>query len=269
MECFWIRNTEITLAKLRRATKGVAMLPLASIESHGPHLPLGSDCFGIDNLIERVIQREPVAVLPVLPYTNVVEARMLLGAIHIPTELLLGLLETICDEAYRNGFNKIVLLHGHGGNESHTLTFLVRMLEREKPYSLYVIPIGAGRTQEMGKLIETSPTGHACESETSIDMVACPDLVDLKALGKKTFPARPVPQTGAARTTAWWIAAYPEMAVGYPQKATRDKGEKLLQLWADGIVDSLCQIKKDRRCAAAVRSYVRRAHAVGLTEPKA
>lgn len=263
MECYWIRNTEATLAGLRRAGSGVAVIPLASIESHGPHLPLGSDPLGIEYIIELVLKKETVAVLPVLPYANVVEARMLPGAIHIRTGLLMDFLENICDEVYRNGFNKIVLLHGHGGNESLTKAFLARILEKEKPYAFYNIPLFAGREKQMKNELETTPLGHACELETSLDMTACPDLVNLKALGNKTFPSQPVPDVGCAQTPVWWTAAYPEMAVGFPRKATPEKGKKIARRWAEGIVESLRLIKKDRRCSSAMKSYIKRSNAIG------
>lgn len=263
MECYWIRNTDATLAGLRRVARSVAVIPLASIESHGPHLPLGSDPLGIEYIMELVLKKETVAVLPVLPYTNVVEARMLPGAIHIRTDLLMDFLENICDEIYRNGFNKIVLLHGHGGNESLAKAFLARILEKEKPYAFYNIPVLAGRGEQIKNELETTLIGHACELETSLDMVACPELVNLKALGKKTFPSQPVPDVGSAQTPVWWTAAHPDMAVGFPWKATPAKGKKIAKYWADGIVESLRLIKKDRLCSSAMKSYIKRSNAIG------
>ena len=98
MNCYWIENTEYDVERLRKAGAGVAVLPLASIESHGPHLPLGSDMICVTHLIERVIEKETVAVLPPLPYSHVPGARMLPGAVHISSPLLMDLVEDICDE---------------------------------------------------------------------------------------------------------------------------------------------------------------------------
>jgi len=255
MDYYWIRCTEHELAKLHRATKGVAVLPISSIESHGPHLPLGSDPHCLDHVVRRVLEREKVAVLPNLPYTYVAEARILPGAIHIQSDRLMDFVECIFDEVSRNGFKKIVFIHGHGGNIFLGDAFLRRTLEREKDYTAYSIPVFAGKAGEIRGLLETSEWGHACEMETSLDMVACPELVNLKTLGKKTFPSQPGPDVASAGASVNWTMQHPEMAVGEPQKASPEKGENIMQLWADGIVETLRKIKRDTRGPRGMAAY--------------
>jgi len=261
MNCRWIEYSEYDTAALRKASHGVAVLPLGSIESHGPHLPLGNDTLCVNHLLGLILARETVAVLPTLTYSYVAESRSLPGAIHIRSDVLMNLVEAICDEVHRNGFGKIVLLHGHGGNTALHTMFLQRTLEREKPYAVYSIPVFGGTWGEIRKLIETKELGHACEMETSLSLVAVPGLVNLKRLGRKTFPTRPRPKVGAAATPVDWGTAHPEMAVGHPQKATRDKGERIFALWADEVARILRQIKRDKKAPSAMRTYARNARA--------
>jgi len=258
MECYWIRNSEYEIARLCKASKGVAVLPLASIESHGPHLPVGSDILCAEELLRRLVARETVAVLPILTYSYVAHARMLPGAIHIPTETLTATVEAICDEVYRNGFGKIVLLHCHGGNVTLDGEFLARMLERGKPYVVYSLPVFGSKSQEIAATIQTKDWGHACEMETSMNLVAAPELVNLERLGKKTFPSRPAADLGAARTAYDWTVRHPEMAVGEPQKATKAKGERIFAIWEDEIVAIIRKIKRDRMTLPTLRDYVRK-----------
>jgi len=263
MECYWIRNTDATLAGLRRASEGVAVIPLASIESHGPHLPLGSDPICFEHIVAEVAKQETVAILPPLHYSYVGEARMLPGAIHLRSELLTEMVENICDEVHRNGFDKVVLLHGHGGNDMLLGAFLKRVLEREKPYAVYSVPVFAGAGGKITALLETKEYGHACEFETSLNMFVCPELVDLDALGAKTFPTQPAPDVGAALTPVDWTARHPEMAVGEPQKGTVEKGRQFAEIWVDAIVATLRRIKKDNVCPEAMDTYRRQVRAVG------
>jgi creatinine amidohydrolase len=262
VNCYWIQNTEATLARLRRASRGVALLPLASIESHGPHLPLGSDVFGIEYVLRLTCAREPAAILPVVQYSYVADARMCPGAIHIRTDILEELVEQICDETARNGFRKIVLVHGHGGNVTLGAGFLRRILEREKAYAVYSVPVFAGKEADILALLETKEWGHACEMETSFDLAACPELVDLQTLGSRTFPTQPAPDVGQAQTPVDWTARHPWMAVGIPQKATRAKGQKIARYWAAGLAEHIRKIKQDSRTPAAIASYNRRSHAL-------
>lgn len=259
MDFHWIRNSQYDLAKLRKACKGVAVIPLASIESHGPHLPLGNDILALETIVERVIAKEAVAVLPTLSYSSVVEARMLPGAIHIPTDVLVSYVAAICDEAYRNGFDKIVLLHGHGGNYCLHQGFMKKVLEEEKPYAVYSIPVFGDKGPEI-KAMCNSETDHACEEETSISLASHPEFVWLKRLGKKTFPGKARPDVGAAATPVDWTAMHPEMVVGRPQLATRGKGEEMLAIWEQEVVSILRKIKKDNLTIASLRDYTKRAN---------
>jgi creatinine amidohydrolase len=253
-ECEWIRTGEYDLEKLRRASKSVAALPLASIESHGPHLPLGSDTLCLENIVKRITARETVAVLPVLAYSNVCQTRARHGAVHIRSDVLMDLVENICDEVHRNGFDKILLLHGHGGNTVLHDMFLTRVFERQKPYVVYSLPPRCAATDESRALLQ-SPCGHACEMETSMNMVAAPDQVNLKRLGKKTFSPQPAPDVGAAIIPGRWALQYPQAAIGQPQLATPEKGEKIMAAWADEVVDVLRKIKRDTITPAYIKRY--------------
>jgi creatinine amidohydrolase/Fe(II)-dependent formamide hydrolase-like protein len=102
--------------------------------------------------------------------------------------------------------------------------------------------------------------GHACEWETSMAMMACPELVHLDALGERTFPTLPPPNVGVALTPVDWIARHPYMAVGEPQKASREKGERWLDMVTTAVVDHLRLIKKDDRTLQEMQRYRERAH---------
>jgi creatinine amidohydrolase/Fe(II)-dependent formamide hydrolase-like protein len=156
----------------------------------------------------------------------------------------------------------VVLLHGHGGNAALDDIFVRRMLERDKPYLVYSLSATAGKGNQIAAMLESNEWGHAGELETSKNLAANPDLVNLKRLGKKTFPSQPAPDVSPALSPVAWVSAHPEMAVGIPQKASKEKGDKIFAIVVDGIVDVLRKIKKDRIGPAAMRAYVRKVNGV-------
>ena len=246
MECRWIKTAADDLAALCRAADGVAVVPLSSIESHGPHLPLGADALALEHLLEQIEQREAVAILPQVTYSHVLAARCLPGAIHIDSMLLIQLVENICDEAHRNGFAKLVLLHGHGGCVPLLEMIRARIAEQAKPYAVYAIPVLTGVHERCGHILETEHHGHACEVETSLDLVAFPDLVRLDKLQGRVYPPQPLPDVGHALTPLRWACRWPEMVAGDPSKATREKGERFWAEWTRSVVEILRKIKADQ-----------------------
>jgi len=257
MECQWIRTTEHSLPKLREAAQGVALLPLGSIESHGPHAPIGSDPLTVEHLLTLVAQQETVAILPVLPYSFVASATRLLGAIHIDSLLLIQFVENICDELHRNGFGKIIVLHGHGGNPALHATLCKRVLERAKPYAVYSIAPLPDMAEFIKGVVESKHTGHACEFETSLNLASVPELVHLEYLEGRDFKPQACFEAGGVLTPVDWTARWPEMAVGEPLKATREKGEKLFAEWARRVVEIIRKVKRDETVPRVMAEFAR------------
>jgi len=91
-------------------------------------------------------------------------------------------------------------------------------------------------------------------------LAAAPDLARLDRVPARGFRTTPGPDVGAALTAVDFHAHYPEMAMGEPKKATREKGEKAIDLWVDDIVDILRKIKRDRFTPRVVREYARKVY---------
>lgn len=256
MECLWARVSAGDFPALLKASQGVAVIPLGVLETHGPHLPVGTDALAIDEAMRRLAKRETVAILPTLYYSVISGAPAGSGGIHIDQDLVYRLLENICDEVARNGFTKICLAHGHGCYLG--AIFPARMLEQCKDYVVYNIPAYAGRFKEMAQGAGAASYGHACEVETSMVMASGKGLVHLEKMKKKAFPVRPLPDIGVATVPVRWAMQYPDLCVGEPHAATPEKGERFMTMWVDGLVDTLRKIKKDTTVPAAYKAVIRR-----------
>ncbi len=164
----WLEITTTEMEEARERAAGVALIPIGSIETHGPHLPVGCDALIVGRVADLVAEEEPVMVLPTLPYTWSPQARRHPGAITIEATHLVRFMGDLCDELWRNGFTKIVLLHAHGGNVPLDYLMPVHMVERGKPYALYCIgPWGGLEPGILSRERQRAPIGHAGHVETS------------------------------------------------------------------------------------------------------
>ncbi|MBM4047992.1 MAG: creatininase family protein [Planctomycetes bacterium] len=242
----WLQLAATDFEKALREAKGVALIPVGSIEIHGPHLPVGCDTLVVERLVDMVAEREPVVIAPAMAYTIAPVARLHPGGISLPGEMLVEHLLKVCDELARNGFKKIILVHAHGGNTPmHPMT-LMTALDRAKPYSLYSIPPLAGASEAIAKLKETAETGHACEIETSIALYLFPHLCHMDRVRGKVYPRQRDLDVGPAGTPVDWAVNYPHYAVGDASKATAEKGKKIMEAWADSVAAVVRKVKKDK-----------------------
>ena len=146
-----------TSKELEEAKVDTAILPVGSIEQHGPHLPLGTDWIIAQEVAKRVAEKiGNCYLLPAIPYSNSQEHLEFCGTVSLRPSTLAQMIRDIVLSLYLHGIKKIVIISGHGGNWIIKPT--IRELNLEYP-DLKVIHGGP-----MGKKpVEV----HAGEHETS------------------------------------------------------------------------------------------------------
>lgn len=133
----WKNLSSLDFAEAVATCQGVGIIPIGVIEAHASHLPLGTDMFAAHWTACRAAEQEPMIVFPQYPFSINHETAHLPGGLVIKRDLAFALLENICDEMYRNGLRKIVLLSGHGGNRHFLPLFVQTLPEKAKPYTVY------------------------------------------------------------------------------------------------------------------------------------
>ena len=92
------------------------IIPVGSLENHGLHMPLGTDFLIPDEIARLLDQKCPILIAPTVNYGATDDLCGFPGTVSIGTEGLINLLRSICDQLYRYGFRRFLILNGHGGN---------------------------------------------------------------------------------------------------------------------------------------------------------
>ena len=121
---------------------GVILVPIGCLEKHGNHMPIGTDIILAREISLRVSQIEDVMVFPFMPFGIVGEVKHKTGTISLSSKLIYLMLEELCDELSRNGFNKIIFVDGHGGNHNFLKYFMQSRLEQKHKYVTYYFDLG-------------------------------------------------------------------------------------------------------------------------------
>ena len=98
-----------------KSKKRRVIIPLGSIEQHGPHLPVTTDILIAEYIANQISKKIPAFVIPGIPYGVSYEHESFFN-ISINSDLLSELLTQLCISLAENGFRSIIILNGHHGN---------------------------------------------------------------------------------------------------------------------------------------------------------
>ncbi len=208
------------------------IIPVGSIEQHGTHLPTGTDYLVIKKLSEEVAKRIDAYLLPPLPISTCYEHKGTKGCARMRPSTFQAMLTDIILDLRDQGFRRVIVMIGHGG------IFIAGPTIRELNAlydDLEVIKIETVTNEEIRAVFEGSPMDeiHAGESETSMVLAICEEAVKKDEMVKNDFiPKVPreylnyAPLPRLSPTGVW----------GLPSYATKEKGEKLIELKVEQIL---------------------------------
>jgi len=252
----------LTATELENAVRDhdVCILALGVLERHAEHLPLGTDYLNSHHIACLAAEQEPAVVFPPFYFGQIYEARCFPGAIALKPAFLFELIQAVIDEIGRNGFRKIILLNGHGGN-AHLLPFLAQSsLYEKKPYTVYFYmgELSEEAQKTWQQTCETSLHGHACECETSISLANHPELVHIERISGNGQPLERLKGLRNAYSGIWWFADFPEHYAGDAHPATVEKGKILRDLQVNDLVEFIKGVKEDQITPALEEEFFAR-----------
>ena len=186
------RLEELTAPEFIRAVEhssATCILPVGVFEKHGPHLPLGTDLYTSREIALRAAAEEYAVVFPWYYFSQINEARHQPGTISYSPELIWKILQETLDELNRNGFKKIIIVNGHGGNNAFLNYFGMAQLSQRRDYALYWFqPVYDKEIlKKAEEMTQHDPYDqHAGNRETSMMLAITPDLVHLGRAGEQS-----------------------------------------------------------------------------------
>ncbi len=217
----------------------LVIIPIAALEQHGQHMPLFTDSILTSEIVRRAHESLPEQTLlvPLMWLGNSHHHMDFPGTVSAQPRVWIDLLGGIVDNFITHGFRRIVVINGHGGNDvpGRQATFEIRQRYRDRADLLLLFATYWNLAEPSASIpeLQQSEMGHACEWETSMILRLAPGLVK----NHKEVPEIKFGNPFLPAQRAWIM---PDRSgpghIGAPGVATAEKGELLLQLFADGVV---------------------------------
>ena len=217
----------------------VCLIPVATLEDHGHHLPIDADLRIVEEICGRAAEEAPdeVALLPAIPHGYTPHHMDFPGPITIGWETFTRYLVDVGTSLASHGFGRILYMNGHGSNQN-LVEMAARLVTVEHPEvvaaaAFYLSSPEAARAIDEARESERGGMAHACELETSIYLAIDPDAVDMDlATDERSYPEGQHAwldwSDGSLKVMPWWSSFSATGVQGQPTLATEEKGKALL-----------------------------------------
>jgi creatinine amidohydrolase len=252
---FWKNIISKDLEEMDKKNAAV-LLPVAAIEQHGSHLPVGTDSIILEALLNKFVGEKEFAganvlVAPLLYVGKSNEHMGFCGTMTLTAKTLYSVIEEIVDSIVKSGFRKIILTNSHGGN-----TDLLNLIARDLriTYGIAVYVFDWWFTDFWADILKEekqseSPYGvfHACELETSLILSIAPDTVNKDRIIDETpdgmFKEEKYISLFGPVNLGWKTKDVTRSGViGTPSLATAQKGERFLAYAADKLAAIVTEV---------------------------
>jgi creatinine amidohydrolase len=250
------RYEEFTWPEIREAVaqNRVAVLPVGTVEQHGPHLPLVTDVLTSSEMSRLAVERMPqeAVLLPPVYYSFNEHHMDFPGTIAVEGETIVRYVTDIGRSLAHHGFRKILLVNGHGSNVPF-LDVAARNITNRTDAICAMVSWWSMIPKELFRELRESeyPGGmaHGCELETSVLLHLRGDLVQMDkaerdiSFQKTEFFYWDLESMSPVFFQEWFSRYSRTGTVGDPTKAKKEKGARFVE----AVVDRMVRLLRDFR----------------------
>lgn len=236
-----MRFAEMTWPELRKVPrdKSIIVAPIAACEQHSHYLPTFTDTILVTGVAEGVERRLPdqVVLLPTLWFGASAHHLRFGATLSADVDTHIAMLVDLLTPLLDDGYERLMLLNGHGGNID-TMQVALRKLQLRYPQrQISAASYWDLAAQELASLAEgpRKNMGHACEFETSMVMALRPELVRKEAI--QDDPPNDDPVLRGLYLSEDMKQRTQRGAVGFPQLASAEKGRRFLAAAVERTVE--------------------------------
>lgn len=276
----WENLREEEFAPMLQRTNRVCAVAIGCLEKHGQHLPLGTDTLKGGKILELAAEREEVCVFPQLFFGDLQGAQAnkagngnAYGYVALSAELLLRLIQELCDEIGRNGFKKILLFSSHGGNTAFLQNYIQSVTAQKKDYEVFwfynklvgpkdILDVIAQRgrsyfpvlTDEDIAVMEEYVAagkfdGHGGFAESAMLMGTYPELIRLDRCEAESGMGTHISDPLTSKGIQWgrsWSTNYPNAYAGHaPIGLTQQIADAAVEISVERTAEVLKLLKND------------------------
>jgi creatinine amidohydrolase/Fe(II)-dependent formamide hydrolase-like protein len=242
------RMTWMEIRDLDKA-KGAVVLPVGSLEQHGPHLSIDTDLYFADRFLALALERLDAAVpvwrLPILPVSRSAEHAGFPGSLWLSTETMLKVIGEIAEGVAASGFRRLVLLNCHGGNLA-MLEVAARDVRLKTGLMAFTVFPPALLSDPVEVSEEERTYGiHANDWETSVMMALSPERVreEKRDVAYPGFQGENLKLEFSAANVAWITRDLTASGtLGDAREATAEKGRARLEPLVERLAEVLTEI---------------------------
>lgn len=230
---FWLERSFRDIEALGQSECFV-IIPMAQIEAHGPHLPVGTDYYIANEIAKRAAEKSGAIVGPPLLIGNCIDFSSWPGYIIVDNSTFISLIKHYCNSMAEQGFKKLVFLVEHGGANVNGIQMAVEEYHKDHPEMIILVTTtGMLLGREAAKF--RKPNFHL---DTALMLAVRPELVNMNKL-PENIEIKPRSRTAIPFVKGQSLADMaPDALFVLPTGSTKEDGNAILDI----VVDSLTEL---------------------------